>query len=239
MKKPGSLLIIGIICGLCFGCAKQYNVDVNGIIAQPPVTLQANCVILPASPQISAEDLLFQEFSVYVANALNKQGYNVVRGHANAPTGILLGYGVGDPAEKISAGAYPSIGFGGYYGGWGHHGWGWGFGPSIYFPLGYDADSYTTWGSHLYLAAYDLQLYRQTGQLVYAWQVIVNVRSTNNDIRDMVPVMVAAAEPYIGRNTGRQVTVTISADDPYLKELETLVPHSTVNAKRTDYTTAR
>lgn len=236
MKRLQLLLVIGFVCCFCLGCAKQYNVDVNGIAAQPPIALQANCVILPAAYQISSNDLMFQEFSVYVANALNKQGYNVVRGRSDAPTAILLGYGLGEPAEKVNVNSYPTIGFGGYYGGWGHHGWGWGFGPSIYFPLGYDVDSYTTWGSHLYLAAYDLQLYKQTGKLVYAWQVIVNVCSTNNDIRAMVPVMVAAAEPYIGQNTGRQVTVTINADDPYLKELEMLVPPSSAVGKRTDYT---
>lgn len=234
MKKILLILLLGLCGGLFCGCATKYNVNVNGFTSGPGATLGSACIILPASSNV-ANDLAFREYSAYVADALAKKGYRVVQSAEQAQTGVLMSYWVGDPLEKIHSS--PSVGFStGFYHGWGR-GWrhgGWGFGPSFYFPLD-DISSYTTYGCYLSLAAYDINQYKLTGQMNYTWQLTVALRSSSSDLRAMMPVMVAAAMPYIGHNTGRQVVVTIPADDPYVQELESMAPQATI-APRTDYT---
>lgn len=231
MKKILLFCMLILFCCAFSGCANQYNVNVNGITAGPGVTVGSVCVIFPADANF-AQDLAFNEFSAYVANALIKQGYRVTNSANNAQTGIIMSYGVGDPIERVQSS--PSIGLGtSFYHGWGH-GWGWGFAPSFYIPLN-DITSYTTYGCYLNLAAYNITEYMQTGQVNYLWQLAVALRSSSSDLRAMMPVLVAAAEPYIGHNTGNQLVVKISADDPYVQELQVLGPiQGTVT--RTDYT---
>lgn len=234
MKKILPLLVLSLCCCLFCGCTTQHKVNVNGVTAGPNTVLGSNCVILPANSRL-AVDLTFREFSTYVADALTKKGYRVISSAEQAQTGILMDYWVGDPIEKIHSS--PSVGFStGYYHGWGgrHWGRGWGFGPSFYFPLD-DISSYTTYGSYLSLAAYDINQYKATGKMAYTWQLTIALRSTSNDLRSVMPVLVAAAMPYIGHNTGKQIVVTVPADDPYLQELEGIAPAATV-APRTDYT---
>lgn len=231
MKKILPLLLL-MLCGLFFcGCATQYKVNVNGLTAGPDAVLGAACVVLPSNSLLAA-DLTFREFRPYIADALTKKGYHVVASAEQAQTGVLVNYWIGDPLEKIHSS--PSVGFGtGYYHGWGRH-WGRGFAPSFYFPLD-DISSYTTYGSYLSLAAYDINQYKATGRMTYAWQVTVALRSTSSDLRAMMPVLVAAAMPYIGHNTGRQIVVTVPADDPYVQELESMAPSASITP-RTDYT---
>lgn len=235
MKKLTlSILLVACCCVFC-GCAARYNVNVNGYNAGPNASLGAACVILPANSAL-ASDLAFREFRAYVADALTKNGYRVTTSSELAQTGVLVNYWLGDPLEKVHSS--PSVGFStGYYHGWGR-GWrhgGWGFAPSFYFPID-DIYSYTTYGSYLSLAAYDINHYKATGNMVYTWQLTVFLRSTSSDLRAMMPILVAAATPYIGQNTGRQIVVTIPADDPYVKELEMMAPQATT-VQRTDYTT--
>lgn len=230
MKKLLPLLFVLMFCCLC-GCATQYKANVNGFTAGPEAALGAACVILPSNSQLAA-DLSFQEFRPYIADALTKKGYHVVSSAEQAQTGILVNYWIGDPLEKIRSS--PSVGFGaGYYSGWGRH-WGWGFAPSFYFPMD-DVSSYTTYGSYLSLAAYDINQYKATGKMAYAWQISVALRSSSSDLRAMMPVLVAAAMPYIGHNTGQQIVVTVPADDPYVQELQSMAPAASI-APRTDYT---
>lgn len=235
MKKILPFLLLGF-CGCLFcGCATQHKVNINGVTSGSDTVLGSNCVILPANSSL-AVDLTFKEFSAYVADALTKKGYHVISSAEQAQTGILMDYWMGDPIEKIQGS--PSVGFStGWYHGYGRHwgrGFGWGFAPSFYFPLD-DISSYTTYGSYLSLAAYDIKQYKATGKMAYTWQLTIALRSSSSDLRAMMPVLVAAAMPYIGHNTGRQIVVTVSADDPYVKELESIAPAATT-AARTDYT---
>lgn len=233
MKKIFLFLVFGLCCGLFYGCASQHKVNVNGVTAGSNAVLSSSCIILPANSRL-AVDLTFREFSAYVADALTKKGYRVLTSAEQAQTGILMEYGVGDPIEKISNST--SIGFStGWYHGHGRY-WdhGWGFGPSFYFPLD-NFNSYTTYGNYLNLAAYDIQQYKATGKMTYIWQLTVALRTTSNDLRAMMPVLVAAAMPYIGHNTGHQIVVTVYEDDPYVKELQIIGPAAT-KAPRTDYT---
>lgn len=227
-------LIFLLVCGCLFcGCATRYNVNVDGLNSGSNATLGAYSIILPANATI-ASDLAFNEFSIYVADALTRNGYKVTASAAQAQTGILMSYGIGDPLERINGS--PSMSFGtGFYHGWGHgRHWGWGFGPSFYFPLN-DISSYTTYASYLSLSAYDINHYQATGNMVFTWQLSVFLRSASSDLRATMPILVAAAMPYIGHNTGRQIVVTISADDPYVQELERMAPASSI-PQRTDYT---
>ena len=232
MKKTIAFVLTALLCCLYFGCAPSYKVNIDGVTAGHNLTAAANCVILPAGPHFT-NDLTFNEYKAYVADALTQKGYNVVGSKAQARTVILMSYGVGNPLEKIRNTPSASIGFGTGYWGWGNH-WGWGFMPSFYFPLN-DIDSYTTYGSYLHLLAYDISQEAQMDRTQYLWQINVALRSSSSDLRTMMPVLVAAAMPYMGDDTGRQITVDISMDDAYVQHLQSLKPAGR-NLQRTDYT---
>lgn len=238
MKKFLLFIALILFCCAFTGCASQYKVNVNGITAGPDVVAGSNCVIVPGNENI-AGDLAFREFSVYVADALSRNGYRVTNSENIAQTGILMSYWVGDPLETFQSSPAVSIGAG-FYDGWGRHhhgGWGWGFAPSFYIPLN-DISSYTTYGCYLSLAAYNIPEYRSTGKVNYLWQLNVAIRSDSSDLRALMPVLVAAAEPYIGHNTGNQLVVTIDKDDPYLLQLQGMGPMVTT-IQRTDYTSPK
>lgn len=233
MKKTKPFILIILVCCLCLGCAPSYKVNIDGVTAGQNITAVADCVILPTGSHF-ANDLTFNEYKAYVADALTKKGYNVVASRAQARTVVLMSYGVGNPLEKIRSTPSASVGFGtGYWSGWGNH-WGCGFMPSFYFPLN-DIDSYTTYGSYLHLLAYDVSQEQFASRMNYLWQINVALRSASSDLRTMMPVLVAAAMPYMGDDTGQQITVDISSEDPYVQHLHSLKP-SAMNQQRMDYT---
>ncbi len=45
------------------------------------------------------------------------------------------------------------------------------------------------------------------------WSVVVTNVSTSNDLRGYLPMLAAAAAPYIATDTGSQVTVRLTEDD--------------------------
>lgn len=69
------------------------------------------------------------------------------------------------------------------------------------------AEGLTVFDKYLRLSAFNRQ-----GEPL--WRVSVKTGGPGDDFREFLPVLAAAAAPYIGQDSGRQVSLTLRADDP-------------------------
>ena len=77
-----------------------------------------------------------------------------------------------------------------------------------------------TYFRYILLTAYDLQELINTKKEVQLWQTTITSTGSSGDLRRVFPVLVAAAKPYIGTNTGKKVKVVISEDNKTVLEIK-------------------
>lgn len=212
-KRSRRLALAGALLLCLPACAPLYQVKVDALSVKEPAA-RTTYVLSPLNPGVDPSDLQFREFAGYVATALSGKGLERIEDAGRADLLVLLDYGVGDPDEQIySYGVSPFwIPPGAYLSGGGDP-------PAVYAMLGYPAPvgSYTTWRRWLALLAYVDENGTRGPQ---AWRTVVASRGRAEDLRAIFPAMLAAAAPYIGENTSRQVSVSIRADDEAVKQLE-------------------
>jgi hypothetical protein len=51
------------------------------------------------------------------------------------------------------------------------------------------------------------------------WKVVVTSEGPSSDLRSILPVLVAAAQPWFGKSSGRQVDVTLKPDGPEVQAI--------------------
>jgi hypothetical protein len=78
--------------------------------------------------------------------------------------------------------------------------------------------SYTHFPRHLNLNAIDLIEYRDTQKEKEVWSTMIYSEGSSSDLRRVFPIMVAAAIPYLGENTGKRVLVEMQENSSELKE---------------------
>ncbi len=83
-------------------------------------------------------------------------------------------------------------------------------------------DSYTTFFRFIVLDAVDLVEYNHSEKIIQVWKTTVTSRGSSGDLRRVFPVLMAAATPYIGTNTGKQVDVTLTEGDKAVSEIKGL-----------------
>jgi len=71
--------------------------------------------------------------------------------------------------------------------------------------------THTTYPRYLFLGAYDGKTLRQSnGQdAVEVWNTAVVSTGSSDDLRAVMPIMIAAAADYFGGNTGRKIKKTM------------------------------
>jgi hypothetical protein len=180
---------------------------------------------LPAEKNVHPSDLEFEEYARYVDYALGKQGYQKASSADEAGLVIYLTYGIGNPEKNEYTITLPIYGQTGVssstttgtinsYGNWGTY-----TGTTTYTPsygvTGYQnvQGSYVTYFRYMSLSAVDLQQYRKSQEIVELWKVKVSSTGSSGDLRTVFPAMVAASEKYLGRNTGKAISITILESD--------------------------
>jgi hypothetical protein len=66
----------------------------------------------------------------------------------------------------------------------------------------------------LVLDALNLSEYRESKKEVQLWKTTITSTGLSDDLRRVLPYMVAAAAPYMATDTGRQVSVELWENDP-------------------------
>lgn len=230
----------GLALGLS-ACGTLYTLDVTAY-NNPNVELGKSYVILSGNPDVGVNSPEFLEYASQVERALAPKGYRRVGEKAltEAALGIYVAVDMGDPSKRyhsVSTAVYEQPfgdgsqdidrSSGGSAGG---SGGGQSAQPSVpaaveasEFLTGYEETGFATtvYTKHLNLVAVDLQKYiRDINSVGRAdavpkeiWSVDVETTGQPDDLHEVFPVMIAAAQPYLADSTRDVVQVKISESD--------------------------
>ncbi|GBD95676.1 MAG TPA: DUF4136 domain-containing protein [Nitrospirae bacterium] len=223
------LLLVGA------GCTGQmYMVKVDSINAGYE-SQKKNYILLPSNEGVNVNDLQFQEYSLYVKRALSRHGFKETTDFNSADVAIFLRYGISDPqVNPISSPrlVFPKIGAE----------------TSTFKASSYSSGRYSeTYGSitkstnlntsltdlsppkpqpsysrYLIIVCIDLDVYRQDKTMQQLWKTTVTSSGSSGDLREVFPILVAASDPYIGMNTGKQIEIHLNENDRRVKQIKGL-----------------
>lgn len=224
-----------LLCILLTGCAtigqRPYFVDVSGLSSQAAHQYRSY-IILPGNKGVMPDDLQFQEYAMGLSRALQVDGFVPAETGEVADVVIVLSYGIGDPqthqysfvlpvfgqtgiASSYSSGVINSYGNSASYSG-----------TTTYVPTygvrGYMPISreYTTYFRYVLVAAYQLKPLLESKNLVELWQTTISSTGSSGDLRQVYPILVAAAFPYFATDTGRQIHIKVFESDEAIKLIE-------------------
>jgi uncharacterized protein DUF4136/PDZ domain-containing protein len=183
-----SLLIGGCATTFPVGPAGRYCVNVNSITDADVDFKDKTYVLLSSLKNVSENDLQFKEFARYIENALSKTGYKRVDSIKNANLIIGMAYGIGNPNTETSTQIYTTSTGYSY-----PVGWSWIHVPPQTKKV---TTKTTTYMRYLILEAYDSK--NKQSQL---WKTTLKSEGTGNDLRVVLPHMIAAAIFEFGTNT--------------------------------------
>lgn len=230
MSRLLALLML-VACTLLVGCATtKYSVSVNSRVGDPEYTDPGRkYAILPASKDVSSNDLEFREFSSYVAKALQQKGFTVVPNPVEADVAVFLGYGISEPKSETVTYSQPIFGQTGVQSSttYGSYNSGTGtfssttyntptYGVTGYVPV---TETYTYFTRKMLLDAYALENKGKDLKLDKpAWRIVAVSVGSNGDLRAIFPVLVFAAKDYLGVDSQKTVTLEIKETDKGLLE---------------------
>ena len=233
-------LVAGLLL-LLTGCATTISVKVDAITDPSATVTGKRYVLNSGNADISNSDLYFQEFSRYFDYVLQKKGYIKVASSDTADLQILLSFNLSDGRTGIATYSWPIYET---YGGGTvtitetktvdgvkttteRH---------VHVPSqivrvkdSYETRSYTVFTRSVHVVALPIAESGKDKDVKPVWDVYVRSIGESDDLRYIMPFMVAAAEPYIGINTGRQQSVTLKENDPRVQELIHLVADTPVS----------
>ncbi|MBU2490548.1 MAG: hypothetical protein KKA60_14265 [Proteobacteria bacterium] len=223
--KSGGLFLAVLLALLAAGCASGPGgmmVKVDAIV-NPEVSGGRAYLLVSGMPNVQENDLLFRELSRYPEAALDRAGYGPAGEPGPGGLAILFSYGVGG-ADTVYSGYDSPL----YEPGL--HSWA----APVVIPTGNgDPDGefssriivvpqgpvwrggastleseevFTRWFA---LEAVAWEPWTRDRKKEPVWMVMVKSRGPSDDLRRLIPLMVRAAGPYLGKDTGGQVTVVI------------------------------
>ena len=207
----------------------RYTIQVDSI-GSDTYQEQKTYVAVPTDNDVKPEDLRFKEYAGYLEKVLAQKGYTKVPSSNDANIIVYLTYGVGNPEEhtyaysvplygqigvKPSPGPAPQPGQAPSKPPFEHY-------NPVFGIIGTKTEykTYTTYFKYCKIEAFDLQLYRKTNTEKQLWSTIVTSRGPNDDLRMFMPYMFAAAEQYIGVDTGKKVELVIDGNDEKVDSLK-------------------
>ena len=221
MRLKSILLLASLCVGvtLLSSCATtrfKSNVD---SLAQPDAVAKKRFVLLPGGKGVEVSDLQFLEFASYVERIFTEKGFVKATSVPDADVAIFLAYAIGDPQTYQYAYSLSNWGQTGVsssntrgtitsYGGTASYS-----GTTTYTPTYGITGSTTYVGTDtvytrfLFLDAYDVSAYMKEKKMAQVWKTSVVSTGSSGDLRLVVPYMVAAMRPYLGK---RPVTTTLN-----------------------------
>jgi len=226
---------LSLLCLMIQGCVTgpQFLVNVDSISA-PEYVSNSKYILLPGVKNVEITDLQYREYAGYVERALASLGYIKASGFTEADIAIFLGYGIGEPETHQFTYSLPTWGQTGVsssstygtlntYGNTATYS-----GTTTYTPTygvtgsTTHVDSCTSYFRYMFLDAVDLKEYRNTKKEKQVWKTTVTSSGSSGDLRQVIPVLVAASKDYIGTNTGKMIKVILSENDKRVIEIKGL-----------------
>ncbi len=239
MKRVNILLVekIVILLSLIFlsGCGPSYTVGINSINSEP-ATHKKHYLLLPGNENTSEKDLEFQEYAAYIHRALKANGF-VQASKESAQVIIFAAYGIGEPMAQNYSFSLPVYGqtgggtsyfTGSSYGSGGYSS----FSGSAYSPPQYGvvgsqthSGSFITHKRYFVLDAYGADTLRKSNGETFeqVWKTTAVSRGRTNDLRQVLPVLVAASYRNFATNTKQKIYIELSPNDKRVKFIKGLI----------------
>lgn len=231
MKKIKVIIVVFVI--FLVGCktTPQFNVGIDSISAPASNELK-RYIILPNNEGVTVDNLQFQEYAIYVERALTDQGFVKAKDFSEANVAIFFGYGIGDPQTNLYTYSIPT---------WGRTGVSSSNTYSTVNVFGNTArvnsttsytptygitgsttgtGTYTTFTRFLFLSAIDLNQFKLNKKTKQIWKTSAISTGSSGDLREVLPVLVAASKPYLSKNTGKMIEVSIKEGDKRILEVK-------------------
>lgn len=194
----GVLFVSGLFVGEWIEAAavvrpiSKFVVKVNSI-SNPDFNLENKTYfILSSMKNASEHDLQFQEYARYVATALSFKGYKRVDDVHDANLIVGMAYGIGNPKTEVNSQVYTTS-------------------TGYSYPVGWTwihvqprtrkvVTRNTTYMRYLILNAYDAG-----NRKTQIWNTTLKSEGTSDDLRVVLPHMIAASIFELGTNTGKSI----------------------------------
>jgi len=208
---------------LISNCAPRYTVNVDSIGSG--VSDGVKYFLISGKKREPSDNLKYNEFSSYIHRALQQKGYVKSSSVNGADICVMINYIMSSPRSydyNYSTPVYGQTGVSSSYtnGSLNTYGNSAAYsGTTTYTPtygiVGSQQNSgtMTLFINVIKVTAFDLKDYRRTKKEEQVWETTIASTDGHGDSRQAFPVMVAAAAPYFGKNTGREVSVSIAEDD--------------------------
>ncbi|NOZ90158.1 MAG: hypothetical protein GXO60_02610 [Epsilonproteobacteria bacterium] len=208
-----SFIYIILVIFLSTGCSRvvdKYRVKVDAIASQEAnnaIVKPITYVIEPLSEDSDVDALRFQRQSRILENILEKKGYQKVKYKNLAQQIIYFDYGIETVKNEIRTYSEPDISFG----------VSWGFPYRRYYhrspfwsDFGYTryityTKAYKLFNRYIVILAKD-----QLGNEL--WRVDVSSVGESDNLAKIVPILLKASEPYIGKDTNEPIELVIEDD---------------------------
>jgi len=220
---------------LLVGCATlnktHFVVEVDSL-ARDEAGNAESYILLPGNEGVEINDLQFQEYARYLIRALASRGYELAEHAEDAELAIIMSYGIGDPKTHQYTYSLPVWGQTGVSS---SHtsGTATAFGNSAtysgtttntpkYGITGYTAGvgSVTSYFRYAHIVAYDFSEYRKTEEEIQLWRTSLTSSGSSGDLRRVFPILISAAVPHLGTNTGQQVEVKLFETDDVVSAIK-------------------
>ena len=207
------------------GCSSTYSFKVDAI-SNPESEGHESFKIVSSDPNLRVGDLEFKELSDYVKTALSGKGLYEAPDAASADMVIDLSYGMGEPMVDFKSHTAPVIAkIPGTYrrvavpvkttsGGTVM------MSRQVYVPgrreiidMEERMVPVTTYEKFLRLTARDSEEEDASEGSVQVWSIYVKNKDESDDLRKYLPLMAAAAIPYVGENTDSHQEIRMKGSD--------------------------
>lgn len=237
LKPLTVILVVFATTFLLSACTRHIVVNVNAITDMKAQASGQRYLMTNANDGNATSELYFQEFRTYFDHLLIKNGYVKVDNRKDADIEIHFHYGVSDGKTGIqhyswpiyetfggermtitetitdSSGATRTIN------------------RTVYMPpyirqvgSAHEAQSFTYYNRYINLAAFPAGTVDDGKNMqTPLWNVNVYSVGESDDLRAIMPFLAAASDPFLGKNSGQQQSVTLGNDHPLVIELRNLV----------------
>jgi hypothetical protein len=173
-------------------CAARYIVEVDGYGNDSHLDSK-KYVLASGDSTVNESSLQYIEFSDYIKKILYTKGYVETASRDDADLIIFFRYGISDP--KI-------------------------FYRTYYGVNGQEIGTYTEYFRYLTLDVYDLNVYKSTGKPKMVWNTILTSSGRSDDLRLVIPRMIAVGGSYFGKNNETKQSLEILENDPRVEQLK-------------------
>jgi hypothetical protein len=217
---------------LLAGCGQTRLLVAVDSLASSTAKEKHTYILLPGNKDVTWDDLQFQEYALYLIRVLNAHGFVSAQKAEDADVAIVLSYGIGEPQTQQYSYSLPVWGQTGVssantYGTATTYGNSTSYsGTTTYTPT-YGVTGYTTqvgsvtnYFRYALVTGYDFKLFKESNRQVQLWRTTITSTGSSGDLRQVFPVLIGAAVPYLATNTGKQIAVRLRESDEVVRAVK-------------------